>query len=69
MPEILKAERKRRPRARHHSIVVAALQERLNCITQDDVNGFHIVRMNELFDELERSLGGLNGKTEAEESE
>ena len=56
--------RTRKPRARNPQIVMAALQERLNCIPIDDGNSFHIIRINELLDELNRAM---NGKVEDDE--
>ena len=56
-----------RPRnARHSQIVLAALEERLKCFVvkgEDDPNLGTWNRLNELLDELRRSL---NGKEDAE---
>lgn len=50
--------RTRKPKARNPQIVMAALQERLNCIPIDDSNSFHIIRINELLGELTRAISG-----------
>jgi len=52
MPEL--KERKRRAPARSTDVVLGALQERLNVAV--DADSPHAIRIEELFDELKRSL-------------
>ena len=51
-------QRVRKPRARNPQIVMAALQERVNCIPVNDGNSFHLIRIGELLEELNRAMSG-----------
>ena len=63
MPEIIKKPRK--PKARATEVVIAVLQERINCIPIDATTEPHFDRIKSLLDELRRSAG--NGSKESEE--
>lgn len=66
----VKAEKEKKPRktnARRTDVVVALIEERLNCIVRTDDTEPHWKRISELTDELKRSLKG--GKETPEESE
>lgn len=51
-----KLKRDRKANARHADTVIAAIEERLACIVQDDQNEVHIRRLGELFEELRRAI-------------
>lgn len=59
-----KSPRKRKPKARHYSVILAAIDERIRCIPRSDENSFHLVRVEELIEELGRSLNGYEAEDE-----
>ena len=63
MPEIIKKPRK--PKARATEVVIAVLEERINCIPCTEDTEPHFDRIKSLLDELRRSAG--NGSKESED--
>lgn len=62
-------ERTRRPRARHRDVILGAIAEHLIIVKtryRDEALTPHLERIDELFDELNRSLA-LDGKDEVGE--
>jgi len=61
------AVRSRKPKARHHSVIIGGLEENARMLRNSADSESIGIRISELLDELSRSIANLNGKGEAEE--